>query len=103
MKGYTITFCTDGGEDHLLTDHLGSTAVTAYANGGFETETRHYSWGEVRWSSGTTPTDYRFTGQMEVGYINLYWYGSRWYDDSLGDIHPTRYGHTTTARLAGVG
>jgi RHS repeat-associated protein len=68
----------------LLGDHLGSTSVTALANGAFDTETRYYAWGEVRWSSGTAPTDYRFTGQMEVGYINLYWYGSRWYDPALG-------------------
>jgi len=69
---------------YLLGDHLGSTSVTALASGAFDTETRYYPWGGVRWSSGASPTDYMFTGQQEVDYINLYWYNSRWYDPALG-------------------
>jgi YD repeat-containing protein len=38
---------------YLLGDHLGSTAVTALASGAFDTETRYYPWGGVRWSSAT--------------------------------------------------
>jgi RHS repeat-associated protein len=68
----------------LLGDHLGSTSVTALANGAFDTETRYYPWGGVRWASGTTPTDYRFTGQMEIATIGLYFYNSRFYDPSIG-------------------
>jgi RHS repeat-associated protein len=45
---------------------------------------RYYPWGEVRWASGTTPTDYRFTGQMQVASIGLYFYNARWYDSALG-------------------
>jgi len=69
---------------YLLGDHLGSTSVTALANGAFDTETRYYPWGGVRWSSGASPTDYLFTGQQEVDYIGLYFYNSRFYDASLG-------------------
>ena len=47
-------------------------------------ELRYYPWGEVRWSSGTTPTDYRFTGQMEVASIGLYFFNARWYDAGIG-------------------
>ncbi len=40
--------------------------------------------GENRYASGTLPTTYKFTGQREESYINLYWYNSRWYDPALG-------------------
>jgi len=49
-----------------------------------EGELRYKAWGETRYSSGTTPTKRQFTGQISDSYINLYWYGSRWYDDALG-------------------
>jgi RHS repeat-associated protein len=52
--------------------------------GGNPRELRYYPWGEVRWASGTTPTDYRFTGQMQVASIGLYFYNARWYDSALG-------------------
>jgi len=52
--------------------------------GGNPRELRYYPWGGVRYAYGTTPTDYRFTGQQEVSYINLYWYNSRLYDPALG-------------------
>ena len=37
----------------------------------------------MRDSSGLTPTEYRYTGQLEHSYIKLYWYRSRWYDGEL--------------------
>jgi len=42
------------------------------------------AFGEQRYSSGTTPTDYRYTGQLEQATIGLYYYGARWYDPALG-------------------
>ena len=80
VGGQRIAMRTGTDLKFLLGDHLGSTSVTALASGAFDTETRYYPWGGVRWASGTTPTDYRFTGQHEVSYINLYWYGSMRYD-----------------------
>jgi RHS repeat-associated protein len=41
-------------------------------------------WGESRGGAGTTLTDYGYTGQRKNSYIKLTWFGSRWYDDSLG-------------------
>jgi RHS repeat-associated protein len=95
----TVVNRQDGTDDTLnwlLADHLGSTAmaakaaidVTAAADGSWFSEIRapkvtvHF--GETRWSSGITPTDYRYTGQLKHRYINLYFYGARWYDDALG-------------------
>jgi RHS repeat-associated protein len=40
--------------------------------------------GEDRYSYGTTPTTYRFTGQRIEASIGLYYYGARWYDSQLG-------------------
>jgi RHS repeat-associated protein len=37
-----------------------------------------------RFTSGTTPTSYRFTGQREEAALGLYFYNARWYDPALG-------------------
>lgn len=45
----------------------------------------HYSaYGEERYASGDTPTDYRYTGQLsKMGTVGLYYYNARWYDPYL--------------------
>jgi RHS repeat-associated protein len=68
----------------LLNDHLSSTAVTANSSGGEGGRLLYKPWGETRYSSGTTPTSYRFTGQREDVTIGLYFYNSRYYDPVLG-------------------
>jgi RHS repeat-associated protein len=73
----------DGTLYYLLTDHLGSTAITATSGGSFSAELRYYPWGGTRYSSGTTPTSYRYTGQREAE-VGLYYYNARFYDASLG-------------------
>jgi RHS repeat-associated protein len=47
-------------------------------------ESRHYPYGEERWSDEAVPTDYRWTGQRQHGYIKLYQMGARFYDSALG-------------------
>ncbi len=42
------------------------------------TETRYMPWGTERYSSGTTPTSYQFTGQRLESALGLYFYGARW-------------------------
>jgi RHS repeat-associated protein len=67
----------------LLGDHLGSTSYTL--NGTTESgELRYRAFGVTRFSSGTTPTSYRYTGQREEAGLGLYYYGARWYDPALG-------------------
>ncbi len=68
----------------ILGDHLGSTAVTASADGTFYGEIRYTAFGEARYSSGTTPTDYRYTGQRLEEVMGIYYYRARWYDPALG-------------------
>ena len=44
-------------------------------------------WGELRAANSVVPTTMKYTGQRNDSYINLYWYGSRWYD-VLGEEIP---------------
>jgi len=69
---------------YLLTDHLGSTAITANSSGNRVAELRYKAWGETRYADGTTPTTFRFTGQREDATIGLYFYNARYYDPALG-------------------
>jgi YD repeat-containing protein len=69
----------------LLTDHLGSTAVTANSGGGWNGEVRYYAYGGTRYNAGTTSTSFRYTGQrQESGLGGLdglyYYYNARWCD-----------------------
>jgi RHS repeat-associated protein len=68
---------------YLLTDHLGSTAITATSGGGWYGELRYYPWGGTRYDTGTTPTSFRYTGQRQAE-VGLYYYGARYYDPQVG-------------------
>jgi RHS repeat-associated protein len=79
-----IAMRTNGALNYLLSDHLGSTSLTLNATGGLVSELRYKAFGEIRYVQGTTPTDYRYTGQREQADIGLYYYEARWYDPVLG-------------------
>ena len=63
----------------VLGDHLGSASVTANADGSWNSELKYTAFGEVRDSSGLTPTEYRYTGQLAAAEMGLYFYVARWY------------------------
>ena len=69
---------------YLLTDHLGSTALTLDSSGARVTELRYYPYGGVRYNPGGQVTTYRFTGQRWDSGTALYIYQSRWYDPAVG-------------------
>ena len=69
--------------NYLLGDHLDITAITTNSSGGMSAEIRYYPWGTERYTSGSTPTTYHFTGQRLESGIGLYFYNSRWYDPSI--------------------
>lgn len=69
---------------YLLSDHLGSTSLTVDSAGNVTSEMRYSPWGDTRFTSGTSPTNYRFTGQRQESSFGLYFYNARWYDSSLG-------------------
>ena len=71
-----------------VTDHLGTTSLVLDAAGNRVAESRHYPYGEVRWSwpegeGSTFPTEYRFTGQRIEDSLGIYAMGARFYDPYL--------------------
>ena len=76
----TVAVRTDGVLKWVLSDHLGSTSITADEDGSLNSEIRYSAFGEVRYSSGTTPTDYQYTNQLNQADIGLYYYVARFYD-----------------------
>ena len=46
-------------------------------------ELRYKAWGETRYTWGTTPTTYRYTGQRQEEGLGLYHMGARFYDPAL--------------------
>ena len=68
----------------LVGDHLGSTSVTADYAGTLISRTLYKPWGEVRYQSGTIPTNYTYTGQYShtADFGHMY-YNARWYDPYL--------------------
>jgi RHS repeat-associated protein len=68
----------------MFSDHLGSATLAVNDTGTAKTGILRYtSWGETRYSEGTTPTNRRYTGQYEEAELGLYFYGARWVDPYL--------------------
>ena len=85
LGGVRVAFRRGSSLYYPLGDHLGSTAVTTNTSGVKVSELRYKPFGETRFENGTTPTEYKFTGQysneLEFG---LYFYNARWYDAAIG-------------------
>ncbi len=86
-----IAMRTGSALTYLLGDHLGSTSLTTDDLGNFVSELRYKPWGETRYSSGTTATSYRYTGQREEVSFGLYFYNARWYDPYLNQTDLRSY------------
>jgi RHS repeat-associated protein len=65
-------------------DHLGSSSLTTNAAGSIVSQLRYLPFGGTRWESGSTPTDFQFTGQRKEAGIGLYDYNARYYDPLIG-------------------
>jgi RHS repeat-associated protein len=83
----------NGTLSYMLADHLGSTSLVTDTNGNRTSELRYKPWGETRFSFGTMPTKYTFTGQFsytddpstpQAEGFGLMYYNARWVDASLG-------------------
>ena len=81
-----VAMRTSSGVRYIFGDHLGSTSITADLNGTNSVRQLYKAWGEVRYSSGSLPTKYSFTGQYSyvAGEIGLLYYVARFYDPVLG-------------------
>jgi RHS repeat-associated protein len=80
-----IAMRQNGTLSYLLGDHLGSTSIVIDAAGNVINQTQYKAWGKERYSSGTRPTNYGYTGQYSYyADFGLQFYNARWYDSSLG-------------------
>lgn len=73
--------------NYLLSDHLGSQALTLTSTGArlnTNTELRYMPYGAIRYTAGTTPTTFNFTGQRKDSGSGLLFYNARWYDPLVG-------------------
>jgi RHS repeat-associated protein len=67
----------------LVGDHLGSTTVVADSAGNQAAVQLYMPWGQQRYSSGSLPTSFGFTGQRQEPDLGLYFYAARWYDPCI--------------------
>ncbi len=68
---------------YLLGDHLSSTVKVLNGSGAWVGELRYKPYGETRYTWGTTPTGFRYTGQRQEESLGLYQMGARWVDPAL--------------------
>ena len=80
--GQRIAMKNNGVVSYLYGDQLGSISAVADTNGNLVSKALYHPWGTTRYSQGTNPTDYAYTGQMQED--DIYYYGARWYDPLLG-------------------
>jgi RHS repeat-associated protein len=69
---------------YVLTDHLGSSSVTLDDGGNESGMLRYYAYGETRISTGSTPTERWYTGQVRQDDIGLDYFNARWYSSRIG-------------------
>jgi len=65
---------------YIFSDYLGSTGMVRDGTGAAISEVRYKAWGETRYTSGISPTTFKYIGQREEASFGLYYYGARWYD-----------------------
>jgi RHS repeat-associated protein len=81
LGGKRVALRTAAGVTYLHGDHLGSASLTT---GAVSAAARYYPYGGDRWTSGSMPTDFRFTGQRQESGFGLYDYNARYYDPLIG-------------------
>ena len=69
---------------YLHGDHLGSTSLATDAGGAKVSRVLYYPYGTERYSEGTLPTDFGFTGQRRDGSTRLVFMHARYYHARLG-------------------
>ena len=76
----------NGTISYLASDGLGSATVTLSSSGTATAAQLFAPYGGVRYSSGSMPTSYGFTGQRSDTASGLDYYGTRYYDPQAGQF-----------------
>jgi len=84
--GQRIALAVNGVFSYLGNDVLGSSEVALNGSGNVQASRLYTPYGGVRYSQGTMPTDYGFTGQRNDAATGLQYYGSRFYDPQAGQF-----------------
>jgi RHS repeat-associated protein len=80
-----IAMRKNGVLNYLFSDHLGSTSIVTNDSGSIVSEQKYKAWGETRYTSGTNPSEYTYTGQYSyTNDFGLMYYNARFYDPALG-------------------
>ena len=85
VNGERVAVRVGGALSYVYRDQVGSTILASDASTNVVSSRGYYAFGATRRSSGVTPTDRRFTGQVEDP-TGLYYYNSRYYDPQLGQF-----------------
>jgi RHS repeat-associated protein len=81
-----IALSVNGTLSYLASDGLGSANVTLNGSGTATASQLYAPYGGARYSSGTMPTSYGFTGQRADAASGLDYYGARYYDPLAGQF-----------------
>jgi len=86
VAGQRIALAVNGTLSYLASDLLGSASVTLDGSGTPTASQLYAPYGGIRYSNGTMPTDYGFTGQRTDSATGLDYYNARYYDPTLGQF-----------------
>jgi RHS repeat-associated protein len=81
-----IALGVNGAISYLASDALGSAVVAFGSNGTATASVLYAPYGAVRYSAGTMPTSFGFTGQRSDAVSGLDYYGARYYDPVAGQF-----------------
>ncbi len=84
VAGQRVGMRENGVLYYLHSDHLGSTSLTTNESGDVAAAQKYLPYGEVRWVTGTLPTDLTYTGQRSENGLGLMDYRARFYSGRLG-------------------
>lgn len=97
--GQRVAMRTNSTLSYLLADALGSSTVALDSTGATQAVQLFAPYGTVRYSQGTMPMTYNFTGQRLDSQTGLLYYNFRYYDPLSGRFTRTSTGEKRTVEL----
>ena len=85
-NGARIAMAVNGSFSYLASDGLGSADVALNSTGSATASALYAPYGSARYSNGTMPTDYGFTGQHSDSITGLDYYNARYYDPTASQF-----------------